>query len=392
MKGLKRLAVVAKNPIVYHAPLYREYAAKGNDIEVLYLDNMGVSDLTDTEFKITITWDIPLLEGYRYMFLKNYSPSRYRGFFARINFGLFSVIRKKNYDAILITGYETMSCWFALFVAKLIGVRVLWRGEATLRSHGKESLWKGRLKKFILTGLFKSCDAVLFSCTGNKEYLKYYGVPESKLFPIPCSVDNNYYRNERDKYMVNRNVIRNELGIDSEEFVVLFSARFTERKRPLDLLRAVNSIPNKNITILFVGDGVEKKSMEDYVQKNGIKAVFVGFINQSSISKFYCVADVAVVISDYDPSPKAMNEAMNFELPLVVTNVVGTAMDLVKHGENGYVVEVGDIHAISNHLNYLNNRRELAKEMGMKSYEVVQKWSFLEDIEGIENALNFAVK
>lgn len=392
MEKLRRLAVVVKNPIIYHAPLYKEYASKGNDIEVLYLDDMGVSNLTDTEFGINITWDIPLLEGYHYRFIRNLSPDRYGNFFARINFGLFPVISGKRYEAVLITGYETLSCWLALIAAKLKGVPVIWRGEATLRTAEKQSLWKGLIKKVVLTSFFRSCEAVMFSCTGNKGYLKFYGVPESKLFPIPCAVDNKYFRNEREKYIGKKDEIRNELKIGMDEFVILFAARFTKRKRPLDLLRAVNRISHQNITVLFVGDGPERDMMEEYARRNRIKVVFTGFVNQGSISRYYCIANLAVIISDYDPSPKAMNEAMNFELPLVVTNVLGTASDLVGSGENGFVTNVGDISAIAEHIDYLNSRRDVAKEMGRRSYKIVQGWSFSEDISGIEKALDFVVR
>ncbi len=173
--------------------------------------------------------------------------------------------------------------------------------------------------------------------------------------------------------------------------MVLFSARFTERKRPLDLLRAVNEISHQDITVLFVGDGVEREAMEEYARQNGIKAVFVGFINQGAIAKYYSVADVAVVISDYDPSPKALNEAMNFELPIIVTDVVGTANDLVRHGENGFLVKVGDIDAIAAHIGYLNISRTKAREMGRKSLEIVNCWSFVEDAKWVEKTMEYVM-
>ena len=392
MKKMERLAVVAKNPIIYQAPLYREYAATGGDIEVFYLDSMGVDELVDTEFKIIIKWDIPLLEGYRYHFLKNYSPSRYGGFLARVNFGIFSVISKKRHEAVLITGYETLSCWFALIVAKLKGIPVIWRGEAVLRQSERLPLWKRILKKVVLKYFFRSCDAIMYSCTGNKEYLKYYGVTNSKLFPIPCAVDNSYFRSERDKYINKKGEIRSELGIDLTDFVILFSARFTLRKRPMDLLDAVSKIPHQDITVLFVGDGLERERMEIYAKQNGIKAVFVGFINHGLLAKYYSITDVAVVISDYDPSPKVLNEVMNFELPIIVSDVVGTALDLVVHGENGFIVKVGDVDAISEHIVFLFKERKIAIEMGKKSLKIVSVWNFTEDVLWIGKAIKYATK
>ena len=148
--------------------------------------------------------------------------------------------------------------------------------------------------------------------------------------------------------------------------VILFSGRFTKRKRPMDLLNALVKIDNRNITVLFVGDGSERIVMEKFVKDNNIKAVFAGFQNQTEISKYYSISDVCVIISSYDPSPKTMNEVMNFELPIIVTNVVGTAYDLVQDEENGYIVEVSDIDTISKKIDYLNKNRSKLKKNGKK--------------------------
>jgi len=386
-----RIAIISKNPIPYHSPLYRELASSNVSIEVLHLDNMGVEPITDEEFKISVVWDVSLLDGYNYSFIKNYSLNEYGGFFSRLNPGLFSKIMNSKYDAILLQGYDNFSCWFALFTAKLFKLKVIWRGEATLKWNEKHTSLKSKLKKIILKQFFGACDAVMFSCTGNKEYLMHYGVADSKMFPIPCAVDNDYFREERKQYLGKEPSIRGELGIPENNLVILYAARFTTRKRPLDLLAAVSSINHKNITILFLGDGMEKNNMEQYATEHNINAVFVGFKNQSEIARYYSISDVAVVISDYDPSPKAMNEAMNFELPVIVTNIVGTARDLVSNGDNGFIVEVGDIESIAKHLDTFNKDRSLTKQMGQKSSKTVNEWTFSEDAQWIEKALEFTM-
>ncbi len=387
-----RLAIIAPHPVQYHVPLFREIE-KLRYIEsmVVYCDDMGISPIYEAEFKAIIKWDIPLLDGYKYNFLRNYSLLHKGGFFSRINPVILSKISKGKYDVILIQGYDTLSCWFAFFAAKRAGVKVIWRGESTLKGDEKSASLKKRLKKIVLTRLFRACDAVMYSCTGNKEYLKFYGVPAAKLFPIPCAVDNDYFRNERKKYLGNEKDIRKELGIKEDDFVVLFVARFTTRKRPLDLLKAVAEIEHDNMLVLFVGDGLERRNMEKYVQDHCIRALFAGFKNQSEISKYYSVSDLAIVISDYDPSPKAMNEAMSFELPIIVTDVVGTACDLVVDGDNGYVVKVGDVETIAEKIDYLNKNREVAKAMGEKSWGIVKNWNFHKDAKCVEKAVEFVV-
>ncbi len=390
-----KLAVLALHPSNYQAGIWSELAKlEPLDATVYYLSDIGVAEIYDVEFGVRRKWDyVPLLEGYNYKFLRNYPVGSVEyGFLKRINPAVVREFFTKKYEVVLLHGYETATIWLAMLIAIVVKTKIIWRGEAVLRTETSSvSMWKKTAKKLALNSFFKCCDAVMFSCAGNKDYLKYYGVPESKLFPIPCAVDNDYFRNERDKYVSKRNEIRDELGIDSGDLVVLFSARFTSRKRPLDLLKAVKKLGNKDVTVLFVGDGVEKNSMESYALTHNIKAVFVGFRNQSEIAKFYSIADIAAVISDYDPSPKAMNEAMNFELPIIVTDIVGTARDLVKHGENGFVVKVGDIDAIATHIEYFYEERSEVRRMGKKSLEIVNGWNFEEDAQWIQKAVESVV-
>jgi len=93
-----------------------------------------------------------------------------------------------------------------------------------------------------------------------------------------------------------------------------------------------------------------------------------------------------VILSDYDPSPKSLNEMMNFSLPVIVTSVTGTSEDLVKHGINGYIVNSGDIKGISKYIKNLAIDRNLARNMGKKSLEIVRGSTFVKDAIAIETA------
>ena len=64
----------------------------------------------------------------------------------------------------------------------------------------------------------------------------------------------------------------------------------------------------------------------------------------------------------------------------------------MKDGESGFIVKVGDIDAIAEKINYLNENREKLIEMGNKSFDIVQNWSYKEDVDGIIEAFNFVQK
>lgn len=383
-----KLLYFASHPIQYNIGLFKTLAKnKIFNFKVIFEDQVGLTPMYIKGFNKLIQWDINLLGGYNYKFIKNYSTNPMGKFFARINPSIISLLIQEKPSFVILHGYMYLSDWILYIMARLLNIKIIFKGEAVLKENQFKRSWKNIFKKFILSHFLKNCHRVLYSCTGNKKYWEYYGVQEKKLLFAPCAVDNGFFQlksiENRSKKKVNKDI----LGINEGDLVVLFVAQFISRKRPLDLLYAVKTIEHKNIIILFVGDGDERKIMEEYVKQYNLKAKFVGFKNQSELPFYYSISDLAVVISDHDPSPKVMNEAMNFELPIIVTDVVGTAYDLVKENENGYIVKVGDIKNISQKIDYLNKNRVITKNMGKKSLEVINEWTFEKDAECIEKAI-----
>lgn len=381
----------APHPIQYNVGLFREIEKIGGlCFQVIFEDDIGLVPVFEKEFNSIISWDIDLLTGYNHSFVKNFGFYKISGFFSRINPAIIKILFKERPDIIILHGYVTVSDWLVFFMSKLLGIKIIFRGEAVLRGIENSKNLKQRIKRFLLPKFLKQCDCILFSCSGNKKYWKFYGVEDTKMLPVPCAVDNKYFQNERRKYEAKD--LRKELGINENDFVILFSARFTQRKRPLDLLKSLIKIDNKDITVIFVGNGIERQKLEKFASENKIKVIFSGFVGQTYISKYYSVSDLGIVISEYDPSPKALNEAMNFELPVIVTDVIGTASDLIKENLNGFIVNVGDIKTISEKINFLNKNRDVARRMGEKSFEIIDKWTFERGAFWIKEAVDFVHK
>ena len=80
---------------------------------------------------------------------------------------------------------------------------------------------------------------------------------------------------------------------------------------------------------------------------------------------------------------------MNAGRPIIATTEVGSARDLVRDGENGFVIEPGDIDALSESLLTLFSDSGLRSRMGQKSLDIIRHWNFDADIEGLHEALRF---
>ena len=86
-----------------------------------------------------------------------------------------------------------------------------------------------------------------------------------------------------------------------------------------------------------------------------------------------------------------MNEAMAAGLPVVISDDVGCADDLVRNGENGFVYPVNDIASLRDAL-IATLQPGRADAMGACSREILSTWSFTEDLVALKAALRHVTK
>jgi glycosyltransferase involved in cell wall biosynthesis len=384
----KKILILAPHPVSYHAGLYRALHSSELNVEIAYLDMVGIERVYDPAFQAYREGDPSLLDGYVHHSLKNYaSPSR-RGFFSRVNWELPSVVR--NYDVIVIHGFGLFSYWLAFFAALLMRKSIIIKGEGTVHLYDGMPRAKALLRRTLLSSALRTSDAVLFSCSGNREYWAFHGVPESKLFEFRCSVDNAWFRARYHKLTGTRDAIRASFGFKQDDYVVVFASRFTARKRPMDLIAAAGALEEtakEKIALLFVGDGELRPAMETRCRELGLRAAFTGVLEQEAICRGYAAADLYAMLSGYDPSPKVLNEAMNFGLPVLVSRVTGTAADLVREGSNGFTLELGDSEDITQRLSYMAAHREESVRMGQASLHIIEQWHYGVTMRGLELAM-----
>src|SRR3990172_7079616 len=78
-----------------------------------------------------------------------------------------------------------------------------------------------------------------------------------------------------------------------------------------------------------------------HVGARGVR--IAGFLNQSELPAAYAAADVFVLPSAFHETwGLVVNEAMNFDLPVVVSDKVGCGADLIEPGRNGFIVPHDD--------------------------------------------------
>ncbi len=187
-----------------------------------------------------------------------------------------------------------------------------------------------------------------------------------------------------------REQLRAELELAPGRPIILFASKLQPRKRAGDLIEAcavIKSPPRPYL--LIVGDGEERAALEARAHELGPDGSvrFLGFRNQTELPRLYDLCDVFVLPSEAEPWGLVLNEVMNAAKPVIASDAVGAAPDLVIEGGNGFVYPVGDVAALTRALERITSSPEHAAAMGAKSLEVVTRYSFEADRAGLVAAL-----
>lgn len=339
----RRLAILTTHPIQYQIPWFRHLAAQdGWETHVLFGMKSGAEDYVDREFGKKIAWDLSMLEGYSYEFLKNVSRCQSLDRYAGIDTpSVEQRLADGRFDAVLALGWQTKSYWQGFAAAHRLGLPLLLRGESNLLA--PRPLWKRWARQVCLRRLFARTHGCLAIGTWNRIFYEAHGVPPSKIRNAPYFVDNERFRAGADR----REAIREEIGADAEDFIFLFSGKLVARKRPQDLLEAWKLLPDasrKRSHVIFVGEGEQRAKLRDRASADRSRVHFPGFINQTELPGWYAAADALVLPSDYGETwGLCVNEAMASGTRAVVSDRVGCAPDLIRPGVTGEIFPCGDL-------------------------------------------------
>ena len=388
----KRLAYYLSHPIQYFSPLLRALS-KASQLNVYYFSDNNRKGMIDAGFGQAIQWDVPLLEGYDHQFLKNVSrrSSLDNHFLDVINPGLLPSLWKTKSRVVIVNGWTYSSTLLVIFFGPLLGKKVWLRAENPLNQELEKSRKTLLLKKLLLKGiLFRFVSKFLYIGEESRRFFEYYGVSPSRLVYTPYAVDNELFQRQFGELKDSGGRIREELGLPADKKIILFSGKYISKKRPMDLLRAFAMLGKGDHALVMMGEGELRKEMEAYIQEHKLQEVYLtGFVNQSGISKYYTIADVFVMCSGAGETwGLSVNEAMNFEKPVIVSRACGCCSDLVRHGENGFAFETEDVAELAGHLKKTLEDDVFRVSAGKKSVEIINRYSIQAIVANIISALN----
>ena len=393
-----RLAYVVSHPIQYQVPLLRRIAAEPDiDLTVFYCSDFSLRAYQDKGFGTSVQWDVPLLEGYRSVILprirETHEPSSTRP----VSFGFLRYFLHGRFDAVWVHGYATVNSLHAIVAAKLLGLPVLLRTDGWLGDRPRT----GRTlltKKLFFRALAALTDGPLAVGTLNREYWECYFGKRVPGFLLPYAVDNDFFASAAQEASRHRSALHTALQLEPDRPVILFASKLQTRKHCDHLLEAYLRLrpasgADPEAYLVIVGEGEQRTALEQRARESGCGSIrFAGFRNQTELPGFFDLCSVFVLPARHEPWGLIVNEVMNAARPVIVTDDVGAAPDLVLPGKTGWVYPTGNADALYAALVDALSDPVRTAQMGEQAREHISRWNFEADIAGLRHAIAYTTR
>ncbi len=233
----------------------------------------------------------------------------------------------RDYDVIVCNTLMSFTGQW-LMRAKLRGARWMFWGEKL----GARS----RKHDMLTVPLHRASGIAAIGTWAERDYATRF--PNTRVFNIPYHCELAPFANEP-------RLPRTELDRGTVTF--LFCGQMIARKGVDQLLAAFAMLP-ENARLLLVGREAElPQLLANLAAPVRERVRYAGFQSPDALPKFFAQADVFVLPSRYDGWGVVVNQALGAGLPILASDCVGAAHDLLREGENGFLFPAGDANALA---------------------------------------------
>jgi glycosyltransferase involved in cell wall biosynthesis len=273
------------------------------------------------------------------------------------------LMRKNKFDIVHIqepwpTGIS------ALILAKMNHIPVIgslhFIPEQTAVPSGLRYLLTPILKKYIKL-VYNHYDSVMTVSNFFARNLKKYGVIKPVVV-ISNGTDINKFRPEAKDP-----ALRKKLGISDDSVVFFYLGRLDGDKNVETLVHAMPETED-NVKLLIVGRGKKKEKLHKLAESLGAssKIIWVDYITNEEMTRFYHAADVFSIMSPFEGQSIVTLQAVASGLPVIVANA-GALPELCENGKNGFNVDAYDFKDLAEKMNKLAENKNLREKFGKES-------------------------
>ncbi|MFN2298664.1 MAG: glycosyltransferase, partial [Anaerolineales bacterium] len=192
----------------------------------------------------------------------------------------------------------------------------------------------GRMRSY-----YSGFDAIIVYSRNGADAFRRLGIPGEKLFVAPNAVESTTAENLQ-KQSNARIKARAVWSLDDRP-VVLFVGRLQKRKR-VEALIAACARAETDCRLLIVGDGPDRGRLERIAGDLLPDAIFTGDLRGNALGRCFLAADLFVLPGT---GGLALQEAMLYGKPVAAAEADGSQRDLIRDGENGWLLPPGNDEA-----------------------------------------------
>ena len=369
-----RVAFVSPEPTPYRSPLLDRVAADDEiDLTVVYAARTVAGR----------TWTVD--PRHRAVFLDGVTVPGLRDVFRHeypVTPGIFRALGRIAPDCVVVSGWSTFASQAAVAWCRVRNVPYVLLVES--HDAGPKPGWRRRIKQTVVPPVVVGASSVLVTGSLARDSVVALGATPERVRVFANTVDVERFGDTADRLSARRGKLRASLGLAPEDVAVVTVARLAPEKGIDVVLRAADGFP-----VVVVGDGPERETLESLARNRGVRATFTGGLPLESVVEAYVAADVFALLSTHEPWGVVVNEAAACGLPLVLSDRVGAAPDLLRDGENGFLVPAGDVDATAAALAGLRDP-ETRERMGARSRELVQGFGYGPSVDNLLAAVREA--
>jgi len=331
-----KIAVVTPQPTPYRDPFWNAVASQpGVELDVFYCYARTAERPWEcgweVRFRAYFLPSVPLLPGGN-------------GYYNR---GILRALKEGGYDAFILGGYNHFSTLAAAYLARRRAKPYFLMNEVYLAQ--PRALWRRIVKWPLVRWVVRGAAGCLPTGSLASGYLLHYGAKPDRLCCVPnvpdidrlmaysAGLSPEYLHEERAKRAIKGKAI-------------LFVGRLIQLKRVDVLLKAAAQVALREpITLLIAGTGPLEGRLQTQARQLGLgeQVRFLGFVQPDELPYWYCLSDVFVLPSEDETWGVVVLEALACGTPVVTTNMVGAAPDVISSPGLGSIVPAGDADAMA---------------------------------------------
>lgn len=358
-----RLAYVTNGPAPYRVPMWTQLARERQlELKVFFA----------TEREPDRHWDLGTMD-FPHEYLREFCIP-WRGRFIHTNPDVWQRLNAFKPDVVLTTGFNPTHL-MAFAHARAHGLRHVAMTDGTLQSEAR----LGTAHRVLRRHVYARTAAFAGPCEGSFDLFRSYGIGDAHLFKSHLVADNEAFVPARSL---------------AKRFDFIVCGRLSAVKNPLfalDVGAAVARRLGRKVSLSFVGSGEMEPEIRRHAESlsDRVDTHFAGFASQADLPQRYGEARVFLFPTLWDPWGVVANEASAAGLPTLVSPHAGSARELIRHGHNGYVLDL-ELDAWADAASRLLSNDALWQSMSSRATQVVEEYTSVNAAQGIAAAARHA--